>query len=106
VVSLTLRPFYPQGKSPCYPLDRRLGGSQCHSGRGGEFVYVYTCICVCFYGYMHVMFCLGRDIGMGVSPNQGLLPTVYKIGCYKIDSDLEQVGKSNSWQLKSKWVGK
>jgi hypothetical protein len=26
----------PQGKSPCYPLDRRLGGHQSRSGRGGE----------------------------------------------------------------------
>jgi hypothetical protein len=30
VVSFTSRPLYPQGKSPWYPLDRRLGG------RGGE----------------------------------------------------------------------
>jgi hypothetical protein len=26
----------PQGKSPSYPLDRRLGGPQSRSGRGGE----------------------------------------------------------------------
>jgi hypothetical protein len=26
----------PQGKSPWYPLDRRLGGHQSRSGRGGE----------------------------------------------------------------------
>jgi hypothetical protein len=26
----------PPGKSPCYPLDRRLGGPQIRSGRGGE----------------------------------------------------------------------
>jgi hypothetical protein len=26
----------PQGKSPCYPLDRRLGGTQSRSGRGCE----------------------------------------------------------------------
>jgi hypothetical protein len=26
VVSFTPRPFYPQGKSPWYPLDRRPGG--------------------------------------------------------------------------------
>jgi hypothetical protein len=26
----------PQGKSPCYPLDRRLGGLQSRSGPGGE----------------------------------------------------------------------
>jgi hypothetical protein len=27
---------YPQGRSPWYPLDRRLGGSQNRSGDGGE----------------------------------------------------------------------
>jgi hypothetical protein len=26
----------PQGKSPCYPLAKRLGGTQSRSGRGGE----------------------------------------------------------------------
>jgi hypothetical protein len=26
VVSFTVRPLYPQGKNPWYPLDRRLGG--------------------------------------------------------------------------------
>jgi hypothetical protein len=26
----------PQGKNPWYPLDRRLGGPQSRSGRGGE----------------------------------------------------------------------
>jgi hypothetical protein len=36
VVSFTPRPFYPQGKSPKYALDRRLGGPQRRSGRGGE----------------------------------------------------------------------
>jgi hypothetical protein len=36
VVSFTSRPLYPQGKSPWYPLDRRLGGPQSRSGRGGE----------------------------------------------------------------------
>jgi len=36
MVSFTLRPLYPQGKSPWYPLDRRLGGPQCRSGSGGE----------------------------------------------------------------------
>jgi hypothetical protein len=35
-VSLTPRPLYPQGKSPWYLLDRRLGGPQSRSGRGGE----------------------------------------------------------------------
>jgi hypothetical protein len=29
-------PLYPQGKSPWYPLDRRLGWPQSRSGRGGE----------------------------------------------------------------------
>jgi hypothetical protein len=28
--------LYPQGKSPWYPLDSRLGGHQSRSGRGGE----------------------------------------------------------------------
>jgi hypothetical protein len=32
----TPRPLYPQGKSPWYPLDRRLDGLQSHSGCGGE----------------------------------------------------------------------
>jgi hypothetical protein len=36
VVSFTPRPLYPQGKSPWYPLDRRLRGPQSRSGRGGE----------------------------------------------------------------------
>jgi hypothetical protein len=36
MVSFMPRPFYPQGKSPWYPLDRRLGGPQSCSGHGGE----------------------------------------------------------------------
>jgi hypothetical protein len=28
--------LYSQGNSPYYPLDRRLGGPQSRSGRGGE----------------------------------------------------------------------
>jgi len=36
VVSFTPRPLYTQGKSPRYPLDRRLGGPQSRSGHGGE----------------------------------------------------------------------
>jgi hypothetical protein len=36
VVSFTPRPLYSQGKSPWYPLDRRLGGPQNRSGRGSE----------------------------------------------------------------------
>jgi hypothetical protein len=36
VVSLTPRPLYLQGKNPWYPFDRRLGGPQSRSGRGGE----------------------------------------------------------------------
>jgi hypothetical protein len=36
VVSFTPRPIYSQGKSSWYPLDRRLGGPQSCSGRGGE----------------------------------------------------------------------
>jgi len=36
VVSFTPRPLYTQGKSLWYLLDRRLGGPQSLSGRGGE----------------------------------------------------------------------
>jgi hypothetical protein len=36
VMRLTPWPLYPQGKSPLYPLDRRLRGPQSRSGRGGE----------------------------------------------------------------------
>jgi hypothetical protein len=36
VFSFMPRPLYAQGKSPCYPLDRRLGGPQSRSRRGGE----------------------------------------------------------------------
>jgi len=35
VVSFTHRLLYPQGKSPWFPLDRRLGGEQNRSGHGG-----------------------------------------------------------------------
>jgi hypothetical protein len=31
-----IRPLYPRGKSSRYPFDRRLGGPQSRSGRGGE----------------------------------------------------------------------
>jgi hypothetical protein len=34
--SSTPRPLYAEGRSPCYPLDRLLGGPQNRSGRGGE----------------------------------------------------------------------
>jgi hypothetical protein len=36
VVKFTPPPLYPQGKKPWHPLDRRLGGPQSRSGRGGE----------------------------------------------------------------------
>jgi hypothetical protein len=36
VVSFTPRPFYSQGKSRWYPLDRKLSGPQKRSGRCGE----------------------------------------------------------------------
>jgi hypothetical protein len=36
VVSFTPQPLYPQGKSSRYPLNRRLGEPQSHSGHGGE----------------------------------------------------------------------
>jgi hypothetical protein len=36
VVSFTPWPLYPQGKSPWYPLDRRLGGPQRRSWHSSE----------------------------------------------------------------------
>jgi hypothetical protein len=36
VTIFTPRPLYLQGKSPWHPLDRRLGGPQNRSGRGGK----------------------------------------------------------------------
>jgi hypothetical protein len=36
VVNFTPQPLYTQGRSPWYPLGRRLGGPQSRSGRGGE----------------------------------------------------------------------
>jgi hypothetical protein len=36
VVNFTSRPLYPQGKSPWYPLNRRLGGPQSRSGSVDE----------------------------------------------------------------------
>jgi hypothetical protein len=36
VVSFAHRPLYPKENSPWYPLDRRLGGPQSRSGRGGK----------------------------------------------------------------------
>jgi hypothetical protein len=35
MVSFTSRPLHPQGTNPQYLLDRRLGGPQSWSGRGG-----------------------------------------------------------------------
>jgi len=36
VVNFTPRPLYSQGKNAWYTLDRRLGGPQKRSRRGGE----------------------------------------------------------------------
>jgi hypothetical protein len=36
MVSFTPFPLNSRGKSPRYPLDRRLGGPQSRSGRSGE----------------------------------------------------------------------
>jgi hypothetical protein len=36
VVIFTVRPVYPRGKCPRYPLDRRLGRPHSQSGSGGE----------------------------------------------------------------------
>jgi len=36
---------FPQGKETRYPLDRRLGGPQSRSGRGGEEKKFHDCPC-------------------------------------------------------------
>jgi hypothetical protein len=36
VVSFTPRPLYPKGKSPRYPIYRKLGGTQNWFGRHGD----------------------------------------------------------------------
>jgi hypothetical protein len=36
VVTFTALPVYPRGRSPRFPLVRRLGGRQSRSGRRGE----------------------------------------------------------------------
>jgi hypothetical protein len=43
MVSFTPQPLYPQGNSPWYSLDRRLGGPQSHSGCGGEEKNSHSC---------------------------------------------------------------
>jgi hypothetical protein len=43
VVSFTPRPVYPRGKSPRYPLDRRLSGSQSRSGHCREEETPFPC---------------------------------------------------------------
>jgi hypothetical protein len=45
VFILTTRPLYPQGKSPWYPLDMRLGGPQSRCGCGGEENESHRCPC-------------------------------------------------------------
>jgi hypothetical protein len=42
VVSFTTRPLYPQGSSPCYPLDRRLGEPQSQSGLWARYTHTPT----------------------------------------------------------------
>jgi hypothetical protein len=43
MVSLTPRPVYTRGKSPRYPLDRRLGGPQNRSALYGEENNILPC---------------------------------------------------------------
>jgi hypothetical protein len=43
VVSFTPRLLYPQGMSPLYPLDTRLGGPQIRSRHGGEEKILIPC---------------------------------------------------------------
>jgi hypothetical protein len=49
VVRFTPRPLYPQGKSPLYPLDMRLGRPQSRSGRGGGRIYLYAALIICSF---------------------------------------------------------
>jgi len=45
VVSFAPQPLYPQGKSPRFPLVRRLGGPQSRSGWGGEQKDFFIALC-------------------------------------------------------------
>jgi hypothetical protein len=52
VVSFTPRSLYPQGKSPRYPLDRRLGGPQNQSGRGVVEIIAFSFMPVQYNTYI------------------------------------------------------
>jgi hypothetical protein len=53
-VSFKPRPLYPGGKSPLYPLDRRLGGPKSWSGLGYYYYYYYYCYYYYYYYYYYV----------------------------------------------------
>jgi hypothetical protein len=55
VVSFTPRPLYFQGKSPWYPLDRRLDGPQSRSERDGEEKNSQPLVCLFYTKCMNLM---------------------------------------------------
>jgi hypothetical protein len=70
VVSFTPRPLYPQGKSPWYPLDRRLGGPQSRSGRDGEEKNSQPPPIICWGIDLFEVGCAASpDDGVGLSSN-------------------------------------
>jgi hypothetical protein len=50
VVSFTPRPLYLRGRSPRYPLDKRLGGPQSRSGRRGDPARGQSVYWLCYPG--------------------------------------------------------
>jgi hypothetical protein len=58
VVSLKPQPFYPQLKSPWYPLDRRMSGPQSRSGRGGEEKNFLWLKCFSMSSHPHLLYVL------------------------------------------------
>jgi hypothetical protein len=47
VVNFTPRPLYPPGKSPWYPLYRRLGGPQSRSGHCAKYLNLNKLVSSC-----------------------------------------------------------
>jgi hypothetical protein len=82
MVSFTSRPLYPQGKSPWYPLDRRLGGPQNRPRRESNpiivvvvvvvvVIIIIIIIIIMYKGYISMP---GLSV-LGIA--QHIMPTVY-----------------------------
>jgi hypothetical protein len=89
MVSFTPRPLYPQGKSPWYPLDRRLGGLQ----NEAPLIYPRRYVEMLHPGFQRSLSDKQRDgppaWGLGEGPTS---PHRKKPACYEIlhrVSDLE-----------------